>query len=330
MRVRNGAVAAAMAICVLGLGLITSLISSEANAQQGAGESSSNSVRLPESPPASAPTAALQNGTGESITSLQQNNAAPVHWTGSYLNETEFAKSSIPNQDPDASGLNRFAIGYKVTDTKIIGAREDSLWSAATKTRPLQFHVVDPFISYADTKLAALPFDWSLSAQVRAYLPLGESTRFVTKANGSEALWMIADKSFGKLDVEFISMYQYYNNTQDYSIAYDSSNNASYLGNPDWAAYPLYAALDYNLNEKFTFSLWTALETLSNRETPVPSPNPLRTNIFYVETMFAYNMNKHVKFMASLENDAILESNNHVSMYQDKDLFYNLYLLLKL
>ena len=250
------------------------------------------------------------------------------NFTLTLMNETEFNKSSITDKDVDTTGLNRVQLGYKLTDTKLLSVREDFTFSLKQNENPDRKsndgHINDPFIAYTDTKLAVLPGDWTLTMQARYYIPIGESDRFVSKALGSDALLLIFDKSVGKFDYEIFLLGQYYNNTQDYS--YTGAGVAK--ANRDWTAYPAYGEVAYNINEKVSVMHDSALVTEAFRS--APGVDYKRKNTFYNETYLSFSPTKTLTLMASIEDDAVLESNNAVRMYQDADILYNLYVKFKL
>lgn len=248
------------------------------------------------------------------------------------MNATGFAKSSITDGDVDMSGFNRLQVGYKLTDSKSVMMREDFGFSLSKKADPSRVsndgHVVDPFIAYTDSKFATLPGNWVVTVQPRIYLPIGESSRFVTKAQGAGSLWLLADKSVGKFDFEFAMMGQVYNNTQDYSWAPNGSGGYKAVGNPDWTAYPAYFEVAYNFTDKLSLIHDSSLLTQAYRGGP--NTDYRRKNTFTNETIVSYKAIKQVNLMASISDDAVLEPNNAVKMYQDNDVAYNVYLKLSL
>jgi hypothetical protein len=264
------------------------------------------------------------NAGGESTSTLNTDALKKSKFGLGLLSYTSVKKGSINDGEADAGGLNRVSLSYHLTETKILGAREDFGMTWAKTGRANEGHVTDPFVSYTDTKIGVLPGAWAVTASYRQYLPLGEQTRFVTKANGSEYLALIADKSIGKFDLEGVMIGQYFNNTKDFT----QNSKGEYAGTTDYLLEPL-AELVYNISPKLAIIHDSAIIATGMRSTPDASV-ATRASIWYNETYVSIQPNKMIKVMASIEDDATIQGNNAVSLYKDAEMFYNLYLQLTL
>jgi len=266
---------------------------------------------------------------GSSTAVLTQTAPPPVkRFTLTLMNQMQFNKQALNNSEMMPSGLNRFQVSYNLSDTKLLTFRADSPFSQTAKNQPTEYHINDPYIAYTDTKFATLPGNWVVSIQPRVYLPLGETTRFVTKAAGSEALLILADKPYGKFNFEIIGFGQYVNNTQDYSFAYDAKQGRYVSrGNRDWSAF-VEGEVAYSLTEKVTLIHDAYLWTDAFRGGPDEPAR--RRNTLINETIVSYAPIKQVKIMASVENDAPIEPEKDLALYQDSNVIYNLYLRLTL
>jgi hypothetical protein len=290
-------------------------------------DSSANAATLP------AATTTIQQGVegnagGESTAGLSTEATGKPKFGLNLMQYTYFKKSSVTDGEPDASGINRVNLAYRLSDTRSFSAREDFgiTWAQQKTGRETAGHVNDMYVAYTDSKLAVLPGEWTLTGSYRQYLPIGEKTRFVTKANGSEYLALLLDKSVGKFDFETALIGQYFNNTQDYVVSGDGKNKIT--GTDDYLVEP-FAEVVYNISPKLALMHDMALVSKKMRGTPDANSDRAE-NDFYNETYIQYKPTKKVTLMASIENDADLQSNNAVSLYQDADVIYNVYLLLAL
>ncbi len=269
------------------------------------------------------------SAAGASTASLATVAPAPEKkFTFTLMNYTSVNKESLQNNEAAPAGFNRIQGIYHLSATKSIIAREDAGFSYDSKTKASEFHVVDPFIGYTDTKFATLPMDWVITIQPRLYLPLGEKGRFVTKTLGSEALLILADKSLGKFDFEFVGYFQYFNNTQDYAWDWSADSKAFVAkGNPDWSGF-VEGEVAYNLTPKLSLIHDVYLTGDATRATPVSAAKMV--NKITNETLISYQFTKEFNLKAAVENNATLDSQNAANFYQDKDISYNLYLKLTL
>jgi hypothetical protein len=269
------------------------------------------------------------SSAGTSTASLATAAPAPQKkFTFTLMNYTSVGKADLQNNEAAPGGFNRFQGTYHLSSTKSFLLREDAEYNYVRRTSQTEFHVVDPFIGYTDSKFAVLPMDWVITIQPRLYLPLGEKGRFVTKTVGSEALLILADKSVGKFDFEFMGFYQYFNNTQDYYWE-DSAGKGSFLakGNPDWSGF-IEGEVAYNMTEKLSLIHDVYLTAAAARATP-DAPSKM-VNKITNETTVSYQLTKAFNLKAAVENNAVLDSQNAADLYQDKDISYNIYLKLTL
>jgi hypothetical protein len=120
----------------------------------------------------------------------------------------------------------------------------------------------------------------------------------------------------------------YYNNTQDYTWVVDpSSGQWVSKGVSDWLS--LYQAeVAYNITDNLAISHDFYLLTKATRASL--SARASSSTILWSETAIGYQLMKQLRVMASVENDAVFDSQNAVSMYQQKDMLYNLYFKLSI
>ena len=88
-------------------------------------------------------------------------------------------------------------------------------------------HLGDSVVNYTDGKVAKYLGDGSVIVIARAYLPTGESSRFVTHQAGKERLYVFLTKSYGKLDLTHTVLFQHFNWTQDSYIGPDGKEAQS-------------------------------------------------------------------------------------------------------
>lgn len=267
---------------------------------------------------------------GESTASIADNTPKGIkRFSFLYMNETEAASAAGVNQgvNPPWSGLNRVQFGYDISATKKLIIREDSTFKMPLG-QTIEYHMTDPFVGYTDTDFAHLPGGWVMTIQPRLYLPFGEDARFRTNAAGGEGGALIVDKSVGRLDIELAGLGEYINNTQDYYYALNSSTlRYDVKGALDWWTL-LDLDLVYNITDKFVLQHDTYLFTKSYRA--IPMANPTGMTILINETGFGYQIMKQVRLAATIENDAVFDTVNSVSMYRAQDILYNFYLKLSL
>jgi len=265
---------------------------------------------------------------GESTASIADNAPKGLkRFSMTLMNETEVASDAGVEQGVNSPyfGLNRIQFGYELTPTKRLMFREDSTFKMP-KNKELEFHVVDPFIAYTDTKFAELPGGWVVTIQPRLWLPLGEDTRFKTNSLGGTGGALVIDKSVGRFDLELAGIGQYVFNTQDYYYELNAKTQRfDAKAVTDWNT--LYdAQVVYNFTDKFSFQHDTMLYTVAKRATPAKGASSSSTLIN--ETGFGYQFVKQLKVIATVENDASLDA--AVDLYQAKDMMYNLYVKLSI
>jgi hypothetical protein len=221
--------------------------------------------------------------------------ASPRRVFGEFYTEAYTAYDDISN-GKGSPRLDSFAgVKYDLGNARSFSVRQNFDYTGLSSTRTNAFHVQDIALNYADGKLATFATDGALTLIAREYLPTGENSRFLTGNVGAERLYLIAAKSFGKLDLDVLTMGQLSNNTKD---SYKDATGAEKQNR--WGYITYEGDAFYNISPKFAAGVSVYVEHLFFREL---SGNPDSTADMGLEPVIQFAPVKGLTFQAAIINE---------------------------
>ncbi len=264
-------------------------------------------------------------GEGGSVTtSVETAKAKKSPLGATFYTYTTVGKKSANNSNPAADQYLRLTGKYSLSDTKSISAFGQFTYKFATDAdangpgRDAVGKIADTVIQYTDSKLANLPGDVNLFMALRAYLPTGETARFVTKSAGMGMGIFSFEKSFGKLDISETFYTIYHNQTQDAYFA------AGELKATDDYEIDQFLELEYHFTDKFSVSNSIGTEHSWSRGIPVTGVE--RATAFYNELQLILKPTSEVTLRGAVFTEQNMDSQNAFSAFQDDNTSYRTYL----
>ncbi len=173
--------------------------------------------------------------------------ASPRTVFGEYYAETYTAIDDVQKGQGTPRIDSYAGVKFDLGNSRAFSVRQNFDYTGAAANGVGNFHVQDIALNYADGKLATFAGDGSLTIIAREYLPTGENSRFLTGNKGAERVYLIAAKSYGKLDLDVLTLGQISNNTKDSYMGADGkeAQNRWGLGVIEFDAM-------YNITSKFS------------------------------------------------------------------------------
>ena len=211
-------------------------------------------------------------------------------YTETYAPMADFQKGQGTPQFDSYGGV-KFDLG----NSRSLSVRQNFDYTGAAADGIGKFHVQDLAINYADGKLATFMGDGTLTIIGREYLPTGENSR--NNGNqGAERLYLIGSKSFGKLDLAYVTLGQYSNNTKD---SFVNPANGKETQNR-WGYFAQELDVFYNLSDKFAVGVLVGQEIKGFR--PLAGKADADQDA-YLQPTLQYAPVKGLTFQAALYNE---------------------------
>lgn len=182
--------------------------------------------------------------------------AAPRTVFGELYTETYTAYDDITSGKGSPQFDSFAGVKFDLGNSRSLSLRQNFDYTGLTDVKSNVFHIQDIAINYSDAKLATFMGDGSLTLIAREYLPTGENSRFMTGNVGAERVYLVAAKSFGKWDLDVLTMAQLSNNTKDSFMAADGSGEKQ--NRWGYATYEFDSM--YNFNSKFAAGVTAYVE----------------------------------------------------------------------
>lgn len=267
---------------------------------------------------------------GSSTSSLQSVATPEAKRTLSFkfYTRNDLSAASVKDSNPDASEAFRVSGTYSLSDAKSIGYVQQFSYQFAKAAggdgpaRGSGSHVDDGWLNYTDGKIGSLPGDWNLALNLRLYLPIGETSRFVTKRLAQEMAWVMADKSFGKLDLSYSIVGIHQTHTQDYSI-----RGGQMVANQD-LEFDQSVSMEYHLLPYL--SLIESIGTEHRWTRSIPGKAGERTNFFMNEAGISAKPVKNIQVQGTISTETRLEANKTLEVYRTDETTYQTYLIISI
>ena len=259
---------------------------------------------------------------GISTTTLSTTIPSLGNFTVTYWARSDVGKDSVHDQNPQATTINRFTLGYRLNDhQEVLGGQEIDIAYAHISANS-SANMNDAWVGYMDTKLATLG-EWNITGSARLYVPNGEQSHFVTMRQGALAGILLAERTIGNFDFANFFFAIKHNQTQNsFNIIAGQTTIPTYNDNGE---VDNYFEGDYHLND--TFAVYHAIGIEQIWECPMPVIGIQQNRHLYNETGIRAKIAKGVAVAASFWNDAsILNSKvGYSSLYRDDESGFRMY-----
>jgi hypothetical protein len=275
-----------------------------------------SSVTTGAAAPATTPAAApAGNSAGNSTASLPA--AIPEKKRairGEFYSLSSIPKSSLNNASGAPSSSNFLGIKYAFQGGRSISIRQPFTYSFPKVGAQGQAKVSDLYLNFAQSGLASFAGDGSITGSIRVYLPTGESSRFITKTNGSLMGWFIASKPFGKIDVSYHVLPSWFNQTQNSYV----TSKGDLKANKDFAINH-FVDVSYSLSEKLSIS--QSIGTDNAWYKGIPETGVTREHSLSMMTSLSFAPVPQLTILTGLSNDIdIYEPKQSFELMRDDEL----------
>jgi hypothetical protein len=308
--IKAGFISAAVISTFVGVSALAqteSATSTSSTATEEAGEGASSSSSMSASPA----------GT-EAVSTLnlkdEKGNASPRRLKGELYNETHFAKANFNNHEGVTTTKDFLGVYYKTADHESVSLRQTFSFASPKERETIHYTTGDIYGQYLNSKVANFLGDGTITTISRLYVPTGEASRFTTQRMGAARQYIIASKSVGKFDYNYLALGDYYNWTKD---AYQSPTDGSWKQNDEW-----YAAHEFDVNYNVTkwFAIDQELGTETLRHRPLPG-NPDYLENVNILTTLTFTITPDINIQTILEDDInIYNPTQGFKVWRDNEL----------
>jgi hypothetical protein len=238
---------------------------------------------------------------------------------GEFYSFEQIGYVDLNNAKGTVETQNYLGIKGSPGEGKSISVRQPFLYNWPKKGEKTTAHLTDIYAQYLDTKLATIG-NVSVLGLGRAYLPTGESSRFVTKTKGSLYGVLIATYSVGKVDYNYNLVAQWFNQSQN---GYTNSKG-KYTGTQDYL-YFQYPEAVWNISD--TVSLSQSFGTSGVYYRPIAVTGMKRDTDFNSTTTFTWGPAPQFNLSVGISDDFSLERPKHsFQLFRGDELSYFLIL----
>lgn len=298
--------------CSLAVGLVASSSQADSNTVSDASTGATSSV--------SAAAATSSASFNQAVKDAQ-----PRKFFLELYSESVVQKADLDNGvGGNPSFINSVGVKYDLGDAKAIYVRQFFDYNSPSGANGQSlFHVEPTQLQYLDAKLMTFGKDGTVTGIARVYLPTDETSRNA-KNMGSARGYLIASKPVGKVDLSYIVMAQYYNQTQNTYV--DPTNG---LTANRWYRFNQEADAFYNFTSKFSAGVMTGTDSIRYR--PIVADNPNWTEKFYIEPALQYAPVKgaFIQFYVD-QHWNLWNPSTQFALGRDTDMFWDLNVVLTL
>ena len=220
----------------------------------------------------------------------------------------------------DITALNTYRIDYKVADSKSVGVAmiNANSWGSTSEGKS-NFKFLDPYIRYADSKIAVLPAELKLQGNVRFYPGLSEASRMKTQY-GSVRLDLSIKKEIGAITLG-------YNTISRYMLQTDPSYNDA----TGKRAINTQAVVEHFLSfeavpfKNASFYQNLGVDEMWHRSDAQYGLSKNRQQFLYAETGLGYNITPEftlVGGLSSWQERDLLDQKNEFGIYRNDENTY--------
>lgn len=241
--------------------------------------------------------------------------AAPRKYKFELYNENVIGHEALVDNTASPTSYNYFGMKYTLNDSQSINVRQEFLYNYPHKSRPGKAELADIYVNFNDKLLATLPNDIALAGTFRVYLPVGETSRNVTKRAAAIRAYLIGSKTVGVFNLSGGLVPRFHVQTQETFVDPDEGKTqANNLFDNS-----TYVEAAYKLNNRV--SLWQSAgidSVFKHNGGPQGA-----SHSFLATTGVSYSPIEQLSLDLALENETAIHNRTHdFALYRSDEIKY--------